>query len=443
MWFRKSRWSSEQKKSVNSSTHFGSIMSWAQQCQQNKQRNKSTKSILNIKQHYNQNQIPKNGSKSSNNKQKNDKIPVYIRYEKQISSDDDMIIFGNTDTPTKEQQIHIIPDKDFILNHLQNTEKKLLFQLMIPYLTAEDSINLMRSCRKYGKVFRDETEQNNSLLRLWKYLYHRDFGKIKFQKKRRNKSREEQIQKHKEKLKNYKYWKEQYAIQSKKQFCIQCVNSKLAFWQTEKSCSIRDIHENDMIIINVRKCKPKDLLQVNNILSSNWFDIEDKEKELMHEMYDWRLGRGWYHKKRIQINDEYGFRNLNIDLMMDNIDISEKVIKGYVYPVRYVKLKCDLVEIMGMDGKWNDSYGREIRKCTLLESGNNDGQLIEGLIVNRIVSVNELKFKMLECVQKRCKLSVVVYGMAFGIVSESNCSSVSKYNLGCNGKYVVVDYYDE
>ena len=71
-------------------------------------------------------------------------IPDYVRYEKELNSDDDMFIYGNIEEETNYQ---------FVLNDFNPTYSATLFKLMLPFLDTEDAIDFLQCCNQYGNIF--------------------------------------------------------------------------------------------------------------------------------------------------------------------------------------------------------------------------------------------------------------------------------------------------
>ena len=354
-----------------------------------------------------------------------------------------MILHGNHNLKIpKQKTIPTVSDEKFLFNHFGSTEKNIFYQLTLPFLDMDDSVNFYKSCQKYAKLY-DHSE--NGLLFLWKYLYHRDFGSIKFQKKRRAKqTRQKQMEKHQERLKDHNYWKEQYELRAMNKHFIFCQSYKLTFFRY--TSYLRYVDENDMIIVCPNKCKARDLLKLENFIWSNWYDIDDDNLWRYRNYHNYRV-----HRKLINGKDgRFGFEGLDIDVMMENMYISKRGIRGYVYLTRYKSLKCALIEILSLKSNHdiNNKEDKEFRKCTLFwekEYGGN-GELIEGLILNRILSAQELQCKMLEKAQFQKKLTVMVYVMAFGLNGNFESFDERPFDFATKAvhlKCVVVDFYGD
>eukprot|EP00484_Ammonia_sp_Unknown_P001524 CAMPEP_0197021456 /NCGR_PEP_ID=MMETSP1384-20130603/2338_1 /TAXON_ID=29189 /ORGANISM="Ammonia sp." /LENGTH=433 /DNA_ID=CAMNT_0042449283 /DNA_START=23 /DNA_END=1324 /DNA_ORIENTATION=+ len=430
-------------------------LSWAEKSKRGK-RTPATKSTSTLTIRHNHK--PAQTSQSSENNKP--QIPRYVIDEQEPASDDDIIMYGNLDNDEDEHKpeepVPLIPDEQFVINHFDVAVKQIFFQLIVKYLDRDDAVRFFRCYRKYAKMFRGD-KQKQGMLYMWKYLYHRDYGKIRFQKRRRCKlTQQEQRQKHQQLLQDAAYWKTQYDYRDRAKFVLRLNGNArygwtLTFYRSMQN--VRLIAENDMIIVTTEKCKPTELLDYDRFVCSNWYDVDDEN------LWTWRrTGYGYsryhftsrVHSKVIDDSDRHGFRDLGVDDLMQNIEISRLGIRAFVYPVCYLKLTCYLIEILPFkmsDGLDQMERTMEKRKCTLLrvpakgaQAGGGSGELMVGLILRRIVTVEELESKMLDFLQRGERLKVCVYAMGFGY-NMLEMQDLHKDWLDL--KYVVVDYYGD
>ena len=156
-------------------------------------------------------------------------IPDYVRYEKELNSDDDMIIYGNIEEEKGKSPIET--NSQFVLNNFNSSENTILFKFLLPFLDTEDAISWLQCCNKYSNIF----TAKNELLYFWKFIYQRKWGKLKMMTTRKSKiPKAKQAEEFKNNIQDYKYWQQVSEYRLGKQWTIQYDHEygKLTFWKT-------------------------------------------------------------------------------------------------------------------------------------------------------------------------------------------------------------------
>eukprot|EP01084_Bolivina_argentea_P059426 108528_1 len=346
-------------------------------------------------------------------------IPIYVRYEKEINSDDDMIISNdNTNDTENDININMISEKDFILNHFHKGQRFLLFQFIIPFCDKYSAVDFLECFQKYCKLLTPSNSKNHKhLLKFWKCLYERiptherKIWSIKFRSKRsrnRKTNRTRQVKKYNAKVNDYKYWKSAVVgceYDRPEIFTVKYKNNKLTFWAKQYNLHSQNINKNYIIVV---------------------FPFRDIHAEYLTTIYytcsfyrmfymNWYAIAQDYQLKRDQIIDgnyQHGFKNINVLPLMENFDICERGINGNVQFWEYHKYYCYLLEIDCIDGNNGNNGnnlddGFEFKQCRLLTD---DGAQIKGLLLNKLVNIKELEMKFEEC-EMVFKMRMLVYKM--------------------------------
>ena len=203
---------------------------------------KSNKTQIKIKHTFNSIKSNESLSEKSN-------IPDYVRYERELNSDDDMIIYGNTEEKSEENIGNAL---EFVLNYFNASECEILFKFVLKYLVIEDAIDFMHCCHKYSIIMNTD----NELLYFWKCIYERKWGKITMTKTRKSKMLQSQrLQEFNKNITDYKYWQEICQRRLEKEWTVKYDEeyNQLSFWRKGNKDNLCDeiLRGNHYMIIVV------------------------------------------------------------------------------------------------------------------------------------------------------------------------------------------------
>eukprot|EP01084_Bolivina_argentea_P189970 326584_1 len=141
-----------------------------------------------------------------NGKKKNDNR--LIKYNKQ-----------NHKTIQMNQYIKL----NVLWNDLSEDEHLFICQLIVLYLPINSSIAFYSFCKRYCSLFKCDYD-----LWFWRNLYQRDYGKIKFKKRKgkRKGNKNEQLIQFNQKRNNSNFWKTKYKFEQNKQWKIRYNKTK-------------------------------------------------------------------------------------------------------------------------------------------------------------------------------------------------------------------------
>eukprot|EP01083_Nonionella_stella_P307043 1077659_1 len=347
-----------------------------------------------------------------------DDIPLSVRYEKELASDDDMILTNGNNSDNAEQQtvpFQLISDAECVLNHFNAAQIGLFLQFIVEYLPLTHAINLMKCCTKYTTSF---GHVEDALLIVYKQLYHRDFGAIKFKyNKKSNTNRSEQKEKFRFKLGKHSFWESQYEYKTSPNY--KCphwyiagyANTITILCKEYESTDIRDIGVNDLIIVTKHRCNQYNVLDIANFKRSNWYKVVKRHR------------RGYHY---LPANDTehqyYGYKNLRVRTITNNMSIQYnyrwsrllpiRFDVGYVFPMRYIEREFYLKSMKPMDAE--DKECAKYKRNCVLKPNETDAMVdeteVEGIVFDQIVNINELEMEMrAKWMRNKTYLRVAVY----------------------------------
>eukprot|EP01084_Bolivina_argentea_P257508 433860_1 len=396
-------------------------------------------------------------------------IPLRVRYEKELASDDDMII-TNAEYESNESQMNnntpkftLISDEEFILNHYTPTDNILLIQCIIQFLPLQNALTLMKCCNAYTNIFENN---DNSLLLVYKQLYHRDFGTLKFKyHKSSNVPKTKQLLNFKQNLQKYSFWKKQYKNKITPDFTWMhswyiCETERHGYNIDSNSfllsilCNdydkndIRMLSNNDMIIVTKHKVHPFQLLDIKHFRKSNWY--------LKNPRLTWGIRRGGPNRYWLPANSiehyYYGYKYLEIKNIVRNIDINHEFYDGlytylsfsigYVFVVRYIEREYELKDIRKIDGMDSECC-KQKRKCILKATQSEENLMmdeveVEGVVFNDIMNIKDLEINVGQAKIRRQYVRVVVYVIGLNTSSWDEAEDFEK--MENKARYVVMRY---
>ena len=377
-------------------------------------------------------------------------IPNHVRYEKEIGSHEDVIIYGNKEgipylrnqrqitrnNINKESNITNKNKLQIVLKDFDVSERISLFKFILPYLNTNDRIDFLNYCQKYCQILNTESE----LLYSWKFIYQQ----MLTMKQRRNRKKKNKICHNSD----YKYFQNKcntllmhqhntrryIPIFKVKYDAEQC---QLTFRSAKDAKKIPVISRCSMIIVSERNngfCESR-------TTRCNWYNLEDI-------LFDRKVINKEENRRPYQIYYTCnGYKQLHVDLMKENLFIGKGGNRTYnVRIVPYTKYECYLEGILPFDDKERRCM---VSYCYKKGSPQTIHHVkFKAVILKDIVSVEEMQFKMIQRALSNKKLKVLVYGMEFdgpkrlwhgGRAKMSFSPKTGEYYTPT---FVVVDYFE-